>query len=449
MTPDDVLRFERRVPRYTSYPTAADFTAAVDAARYREWLGAVPPDEELSLYVHIPFCSSLCWFCGCHTSVARHHQPVAAYLRLLRREIDIVALALGGRRRVVNLHWGGGTPTILRPADIRRLAAQIYTHFRLTADTEFAVEVDPRGVRRKVIAALAEVGVTRVSLGVQDFDPEVQRAINRIQPFDVTERVVGWLRAAGIDALNIDLLYGLPGQTTAGLVETVDKTIALKPSRVAVYGYAHVPWMKRHQKLIDEARLPDVRARLDLAAAAAGRLAEHGYLAIGLDHFVLPSDPMAEAAREGRLKRNFQGYTVEPATTLLGFGTSAIGTLPQGYVQNALRTRDYRSAIEGGGLAVVRGVAMDADDRLRRGVIERLMCDMEVDLDDACRAAGADPTALADGLEALAPLEACGAVSIDGRRVRVMPDARVLLRVVCAAFDRRLAPIAERHSPAI
>ena len=272
MTPDDLLRFERRVPRYTSYPTAADFTAAVDAACYREWLGAVPPDEELSLYVHIPFCSSLCWFCGCHTTVVRHHQPIAAYLGLLRREIEIVALALGGRRRVVHLHWGGGTPTILRPADIHRLADRLHTRFRLTAGTEFAVEVDPRGVRRKVIAALAEVGVTRVSIGVQDFDPEVQRAVNRIQPFDVTERVVDWLRAAGIDALNIDLLYGLPGQTTAGLVETVDKTIALKPSRIAVYGYAHVPWMKRHQRLIDGAG--PVFADLGFAAASMAGIGE-------------------------------------------------------------------------------------------------------------------------------------------------------------------------------
>ena len=449
MTPDDLLRFDRRVPRYTSYPTAADFTAAIDAARYREWLGAVPRDEELSLYVHIPFCSSLCWFCGCHTTIVRRYHPIAAYLKLLGREIEMLAVALGGRRRVVHLHWGGGTPTMLRPAEIHRLAAHFRTRFRLTAGTEFAVEVDPRTVGPKTVAALAEAGVTRVSLGVQDFDAQVQRAINRIQSFELTKRVVDWLRAAGIDALNIDLLYGLPGRTAAGLVETVDKTLALNPGRIAVYGYAHVPWMKRHQKLIDERLLPDAVERVRQATAAAARLVERGYLAIGLDHFATPSDPIALAARAGRLRRNFQGYTTDPSTVLIGLGASAIGTLPQGYAQNAAEIPAYRAAIDGGGFATVRGVEVSDDDNLRRAIIERLMCDLEVDLDAVCRARGRVAADFAREIEALAPLRAGGAVHVAGNHVRVAADARLLVRVVCAAFDRHLPITGERHARAV
>ncbi|MCH7931317.1 MAG: oxygen-independent coproporphyrinogen III oxidase [Proteobacteria bacterium] len=449
MTPEHLLRYDRRVPRYTSYPTAADFTAAVDAVRYRQWLSEIPPGEDLSLYIHIPFCTSLCWFCGCHTTVVNRYSPITAYLALVEREIEMVRDALGGSRRVVHVQWGGGTPTILRPDGVWRLADSLNLAFDVAADAEFTVEVDPRGVHRSTIAALADAGVTRASLGVQDFDPEVQRAINRIQSFDATARVVDWLRAVGIDALNIDLVYGLPGQTVHGLTDTVDRTLALNPNRIALFGYAHVPWMKRHQRLIDETQLPNAARRLEICNAARARLLERGYVAIGLDHFALPSDPLAVAVREGWLRRNFQGYTTDRAAVLIGFGASAIGDLPQGYVQNATRTPDYRAAIETGVLAVVRGIALDAEDRLRRDVIERLMCDLEVDLDEVCRVNGANPAAFAEDLAALAPLEACGAVRLEGRRVRVTPDGRLLLRVVCAAFDRRLASDPRGHALAI
>ena len=449
MNADDLLRYDRRVPRYTSYPTAADFTSDVDAACYRRWLGALPRDAPLSLYVHIPFCSSLCWFCGCHTAVVRHYDPVAAYLELVEREIDMLADALGGRGRVTNLHWGGGTPTILRADDVWRLTARLRERFTFAPGAEFAVEIDPRTVARATVAALAEAGVTRASLGVQDFDPEVQRAVNRIQPFDLTRRVVTWLRDAGIDALNIDLIYGLPRQTVAGLTDTVDKTLELEPHRIALFGYAHVPWMKPHQRLIDESLLPDAAGRLRLFSAAAARLVERGYVAIGLDHFALPADPMVVAARHGRLHRNFQGYTTEQALALLGLGASAIGTLPQGYVQNAARTPDYRARITAGEFAIVRGVESSGDDRVRHEIIERLMCNLEVDLDAVCRANGFRPERFAPEIEALAPLETGGIVRIVGRRISVSPEARTILRVVCAVFDRRLPPEARRHAPAI
>ncbi|MFQ5958531.1 MAG: oxygen-independent coproporphyrinogen III oxidase, partial [Alphaproteobacteria bacterium] len=400
-------------------------------------------------YLHLPFCAKLCWFCGCHTTVVNRYPPVAGYLDTLAREIDMVAAALGARRRVTHLHWGGGTPTILRPDDIRRLAARLRARFDVAADADFAVEIDPRGVTRETVAALADAGVTRASLGVQDFDPAVQRAVNRVQPFDLTARVVDWLRAHGIGALNVDLLYGLPEQTVAGLVKTVDRTLALAPQRIAVFGYAHVPWMKRHQRLIDETRLAGAAERARQAMAAAARLVERGYVAIGLDHFALPGDTLAVAARAGALRRNFQGYTTDRAEVLLGFGASAIGTLPKGYVQNVVGTPEYRKAIDGGALAVVRGVAVDADDRLRRAIIERLMCDLEVDLDAVCRAHGSAPAAFAREVEALAPLEACGAVRVDGDIVRLMPEARLLLRLACAAFDRRFGAAGERHARAV
>ncbi len=451
MTPEDILRHDRKVPRYTSYPTAADFTGAIDDARYRRWLAAMPKGEDISLYVHIPFCDSLCWFCGCHTTVVRRRQPVARYLDLVMDEIDMLVTALGPKRRVAHIHWGGGTPTILGGGGITRLAERLRGGFSFSNDMQFAVEIDPRTVPRDAIAALGAAGVTRASLGVQDFDPTVQRLINRIQSFETTERVVDHLRAAGIDALNIDLLYGLPAQTEAGLMATVDKTLALAPHRIALYGYAHVPWMKRHQKLIDADRLPDAGARQKLFNAAMARFVEGGYVAIGIDHLALPTDPLAKAARDGSLRRNFQGYTTEPAAVLLGLGTSAIGFLPQGYVQNAARTADYRAAIKAGRFATTRGIEMTEEDRRRGRIIEQLMCHMEVDLKAMDGRGDGGPADgwkedFADALAELAPLEACGAVQRKGSRIKVPPEARLLLRVVCAAFDHRL-PAADQTAP--
>jgi oxygen-independent coproporphyrinogen-3 oxidase len=449
MNRDDLLRYDQRVPRYTSYPTAADFSPAVDAGCYGDWLAALPAGEEISLYLHIPFCREMCWFCGCHTTVARGDRPVDAYLTLIEREIDLLADSLGPDHPVVHIHWGGGTPTILGPDGISRLAGRLHDRFSVTSDAQFAVEVDPRIVTNEIAMAMAEAGVNRASLGVQDFDAKVQRAINRIQPYDMTAQVVDWLRGAGIEALNIDLIYGLPEQTIAGITATVDAALKLEPQRIALYGYAHVPWMKRHQKLIDEAALPNTAQRVALCEAATAGFLEHGYVAIGLDHLALPTDSLAVAAREGTLRRNFQGYTTEPAEVLLGLGTSAIGTLPQGYVQNASRTTDYRAAIEGGDFATARGIAVTDDDRLRRRLIERLMCDFEVDLAGLCGGADEAAAEFAEDIAALAPLEAQGVVRVDGNRVRVMPEARLLLRVVCAVFDRRLRRHAERHAVAV
>ena len=444
-----LLKYDRRVPRYTSYPTAPHFDAAVGAREYRRWLERLDPAIALSLYIHVPFCSSLCWFCGCQTTVVKSYRPVAAYLDLLAAEIDMVADVLRPHRRVAHVHWGGGTPTILKGSDLLAVMARLRRRFDLAADAEVAVEVDPRSFDPGLAAALAAAGVDRASLGIQDFAPKVQQAVNRRQSFDVTKRGVESLRANGIDAINFDLMYGLPHQTVPGIVATVDQALELAPDRIALFGYAHVPWMRRHQRLIDESALPGARLRLALYRAAGRRLAERGYVAIGLDHFARPADPLAEAQGSGRLRRNFEGYTTDDAGALIGFGASAIATLPQGYAQNAAKVPEYRKAIEAGDFATVRGIGIDDEDRLRRDVIGRLMCDLGVDVAEACRRYDQPPDHFAPELARLAAMGADGLLTIDGPRVLIREQARPIVRTVCAAFDRYLQQDEVRHSAAL
>jgi oxygen-independent coproporphyrinogen-3 oxidase len=442
MNPELLAKYDRPVPRYTSYPTAPHFHAGIGADDYQRWLAELPPDARLSLYLHVPFCLELCWYCGCHTTVARRYQPIAEYRDLLLRELDLVGAMLGGRRPVGHIHLGGGTPTMLAPHDLRTVGERVHRRFEVLADAEVAVEIDPRRLERATIEALAAIGINRVSLGVQDVNPEVQRAINRWQPFAVVERAVDGLRAAGIEGVNLDLMYGLPHQTTAFVLRTVETALRLAPERLALFGYAHVPWMKRHQRLIDEAALPEGPERSAQLELAAARLADAGYVAIGLDHFALPHDALATALREGRLHRNFQGYTTDAAPALLGLGVSAIGSMPQGYVQNAAAIPGYREALRAGRLPTVRGIEISDEDRLRRSIIERLMCDFAVDLDGA---AGW----FASELEALAPLAADGLVEIGDQVIRVPPATRPLVRAVCAVFDRYLERGMARHSRAL
>ena len=441
--------YERPVPRYTSYPTAPHFHAGIGASAYRRWLGELDPAEAISLYLHIPYCRELCWYCGCNTRATRRYGPLADYRGRLMAEIDLIAQALPQRMRVGHLHWGGGTPTILSPGDFLALQHRLRVLFDIDPAAEIAIEIDPRNLDAPMIAALAEAGVTRASLGVQDFDPEVQRAINRWQPFDMTRAAVEALRAAGIVNLNFDLIYGLPRQTVASILDTVDRAVGLAPQRIALFGYAHVPWMKGHQRLIPEETLPDGQARWDQATAAAGRLQAAGYRWIGLDHFAWPSDSMAEAASNGRLHRNFQGYTTDPSRTLIGFGASAIGALPQGHVQNSPDVRTWSEAIAAGKLAINRGIALDTDDRLRRHVIERLMCDLAVDLGHAATAFNQPSNYFDSEGERMEALAADGLLEIEGRRIALTDRGRPLMRLVAAVFDRYLEPGLSRHSRAV
>lgn len=449
MNADLIVAYDRRVPRYTSYPTAPHFTAAVGAEEYAAWLGAVPPGDRLSLYIHVPFCAELCLYCGCHTTVVRRYAPVAAYADLLRSEMALVAGLLPGRHALSHLHWGGGTPTILSADDLTRLGEAITAHFDFAADAEIAIEIDPRTFKPEQAAALAGMGVNRASLGVQDFDPVVQRVINRVQSFEQTLQVADWLRAAGIAALNLDLMYGLPHQTVDSVIRSVEMALRLAPQRVALFGYAHVPWMKRHQALLPEASLPKPLDRFAQMRAAAEAIRSAGYVAIGLDHFALPTDSLAEAQRTGRLRRNFQGYTTDDSATLIGLGTSAIGRLRQGFVQNAPATVAYRQALSAGRLATVRGVALAATDRLRADVIERLMCDLAVDLTHVAQEHARSETEFDAELSRLDEMARDGLVARDGYRISVPEEARPLIRNICAVFDQHLAPDGVRHSQAV
>jgi oxygen-independent coproporphyrinogen-3 oxidase len=442
-------RYDTRVPRYTSYPTAPHFHAVAGDEWYRDRLAALRPGSPVSLYLHIPFCRAMCWYCGCHTRVAKDDVPVAAYVAALRREIDLVAAAIGPRVTVRHIHWGGGTPTLLSPATFLAIARDLAGRFDLAADAEHAVEADPRTLSGEQVEALAAAGVTRVSLGVQTLSESIQHRINRIQPFAEVAGAVESLRRSGIGALNVDLMYGLPTQTAADVAATVDAVATLAPSRLALFGYAHVPWMKPHQQRIDEAELPGAAERLRQLLAGADRLALHGYRRIGMDHFARASDALAHAAGSGRLRRNFQGYTDDQSPVLIGLGASSIGELPQGYAQNAVAIPDWRKAVFAGRLPVARMRELTAEDRLRRAVIERLMCDMAVDVE----AVLADRGWPADHLdEALARLEgpaADGLVSVSQRRVQVADGAWPFVRSIAAAFDAYLAPSETRHARAI
>ena len=441
-----LARYNRPVPRYTSYPTAPHFTPAIGAADYRRWLTAVSVDTPLSLYVHIPFCDTLCWFCGCHTKIVRRYEPVARYLDLLIQELELLATALGPGHTLGHLHFGGGSPTILQADDVARFLGRLRSDFSLSPNAEFAVEIDPRDITNAQIDAWAAAGMNRVSLGVQDLDPTVQAAINRHQSLAETAAVVARCRQAGVTGVNIDLMYGLPHQTVAGVIDTARQILTLAPDRLALFGYAHVPWMKKHQRLIPEASLPDTHERLRQSEAARDVLLTYGYQAIGLDHFARPDDPLALAQAAGRLNRNFQGYTTDCAEVLLGVGASAIGALPQGYVQNEPDLRRYAATLASGSLPVVRGIAIDDEDRLRRAVIERLMCDLAVDLPAICAGFGMPLDHFASLARDLDAVAADGLIRFNGDRLELTEKGRPFLRSVCTLFDSYLQAGQARHS---
>lgn len=439
---------ERNLPRYTSYPTALAFGPEVDEATARRWAGE-PREAPASVYVHIPFCRTLCWYCGCHTTAPNGYRRIAAYLDVLHREIDLWAAALGPGPGAAHLHFGGGSPNAVRADDFIALVAHLREVFRLEPTAEVAIELDPRVLDRAFIAALAEAGVNRASLGVQTFDPDVQARVNRIQPFEAVARSVEALRAAGIAGLSFDLMYGLPGQTPESVAATASAAADLGPDRLSVFGYAHVPWFKKHQGMIRTEELAGLEGRWAQAEAADEALVARGYERIGLDHYARAGDPLATAARRGALRRNFQGYTTDAADVLVPLGASAIGRFAGGYVQNARATNIWAQAVRAGRLAVERGVAVAPEDRLRGRMIETVMCDLAADAGAVCEAEGFAADALDDGLTRAAALAADGLCAVDGRRVAVPADARRLVRAVAACFDSRLPEAAGRHSRAV
>jgi oxygen-independent coproporphyrinogen III oxidase len=439
---------EKAVPRYTSYPTAPHFHADLTPEVAAGWLGALAPDARLSLYLHVPYCRAICNYCGCNTKAALRDAPLDAYVATLHKEIEVAANAAPARR-VFFIHWGGGTPSLLGPDRLKKVWAALGARFDLSRVDEHAIELDPRTVDEALCEGLAAIGVNRVSFGVQDLNAHVQQAIGRVQPFEIVERAVRLVRAAGIAAVNLDLMYGLPEQTTDDVQRTAHLAASLDPSRLAIFGYAHVPWFKVHQKLIDAAALPGAAERIAQAAAARAVLEAEGFRAIGLDHFARETDPLAIASRAGLLRRNFQGYVTDDADALIGLGASSIGQTPQGFTQNAPDVAGWRRMVEAGHLPVVRGVAISDDDRLRAGAIERLMCDFALDFGALARCVTGDETALDDAISQLDELARDGVLVRDGRKISITRAGEPFVRLAAAAFDAYLKRDAARHSAAV
>lgn len=444
-----IEKYGRSVPRYTSYPTAPHFSQNVNEFTYRDWLSDLGDQHSLSLYAHIPFCDSLCWFCGCHTKHTRKYKPVSDYLAVLKLELAKIAALTGGRPKLNRLHWGGGSPTILTQEDILSLADCIRCHFSPSNAFEFSVEIDPRGLNDGQMDALASAGLTRASIGVQDFNSHVQQHINRIQTFDETLRVVQGLRQRGVQSLNLDVMYGLPGQDIHDLRSTIEKVVELAPDRIALFGYAHVPWMKAHQGMIREDLLPDPMARFEQAEQAASLLVAVGFSRIGFDHFAQPTDNLAVSARNGSLRRNFQGYTDDTADALIGVGASAIGKLPGGYIQNSVATGDYVRRVLDTGLAPVKGYRLEPEDRMRAHLIERLMCDYEISAPDLVSSFGDPAQELVGELKQLAANDPDELFDRDGDRFFVTERGRPFIRTIASTFDSFLGSAAARHSIAV
>lgn len=442
-------KYAKPVPRYTSYPTAPHFHAGIGNREYGAWLSALPEGARLSLYIHIPYCDRLCWFCGCHTKQVARYEPIAKYLLSLRAEIEAVAARLEGRGTVTALHFGGGSPTMVSPADLAALNTLLRTRFTFAPDAEISVEIDPSDMTPEKTEALAAIGMTRASLGVQDFDLTVQKAINRLQSFEQTKEVVDAVRAQGVRSVNLDVLYGLPHQTIASVLSTVDQVLSLRPDRIALFGYAHVPWLKKHQTMIDETALPGAQSRFEQARAAAEAITAAGYQAIGIDHFALPEDGLARAASDGSVQRNFQGYTADRHDALIGLGASAIGKLPQGYVQNVVATEDYRRAVAQSGTAIVRGLVLSDEDNLRGYVIEKLMCNFGFNFADLRKKFGQAAEPVIAEAQLMLNYDPDGLLFRAGDHFGLTPIGRPFVRSVAAGFDAYLLEGGARYSVAV
>ncbi|HEY0275598.1 MAG TPA: oxygen-independent coproporphyrinogen III oxidase [Paenirhodobacter sp.] len=439
--------FDARVPRYTSYPSAPHFTADVGAPDFQRWIEAIPSGSRISLYMHVPFCRRLCWFCACRTQGTQSDEPVRAYAETLLRELALLRAHLAPGVTLSRLHWGGGTPTLMPAEMIRRLAGAIFDAVPMGEGAEFSVEIDPNEIDAPRMAALAESGMNRASIGVQDFDPQIQQVIGRDQSYETTRAAAQMIRDCGIRSLNADILFGLPWQSREKIAQSVQKLLSLDPDRVALYGYAHVPWMARRQVMIPSDHLPTPQERLALFQAARDLFVADGYDEIGIDHFALPSDGLAQAQKAGRLRRNFQGYTDDTAEVLLGIGASSISRFPQGYAQNAPATSAHIAAIRAGRFSITRGHAFSAEDRLRARLIEALMCDFHMSSAELIRDYGADPA----GLDTM--LQSCAAhfgdmVRIGPDGLSIPPQALPLTRMIARHFDTYdLSPTG--HSSAI
>ncbi len=439
--------FNARVPRYTSYPTAPQFGKDIGGDTFADWVRALAPGSRISLYIHIPFCRRLCWFCACRTQGTSSDAPVIAYVETLKAELALLRAALPEGVTLSRLHWGGGTPTLLLPAQMRDLAGAIFDVVPLGPDSEFSVEIDPNEIDDARLDALAAAGMNRASIGVQDFDAEIQAIIGRDQSYEITQAAVQAIRARGVRSLNADILYGLPNQTNAKLAASVQKLLSLSPDRVALYGYAHVPWMARRQQMIPSDTLPRPEERLDLFETARRLFEWDGYDEIGIDHFARPEDGLGRAMRAGTLRRNFQGYTDDTAEALVGLGASSISRFPQGYAQMNPATSGWTKAVRAGQFATTRGHVFRGDDLLRARIIEALMCDFAVRKAELSSRFDVTAEAL-DALFAPVAEKFAGYVTHDAAGLSIPVRGRPLTRMIAAAFDA-YAMDSKGHSSAV
>jgi oxygen-independent coproporphyrinogen III oxidase len=437
-----IRKYDVSGPRYTSYPTADRFVEAFGERELRQWLakrGLGGVSQPLSLYVHLPFCDTLCYYCACNKVVTRDHSKSAKYINYLDKEMALLECSLEGRPTIGQMHWGGGTPTFLARDEMRALMEAIGRRFERSPDCECAIEVDPRRIPSGTMDFLASLGFNRVSIGVQDFDPQVQKAVHRLQSEEETRRAVGEARAAGFRSVNLDLIYGLPKQTLDGFSRTLDQVIALDPDRIALYSYAHLPKAFMPQRRIAEADLPSAESKLQIMSLAIGRLTRAGYLYVGMDHFARPDDELALAQAQGRLQRNFQGYSTRRGSDLIGLGVSAIGAIGPTYYQNQKRLEDYYAALDEGRLPVARGLELTPDDLVRRAVIQALACHFRVSMESIELAHLIEFRGyFAQELKSLRRLADEGLVELQDDWIVVTAKGRLLVRVVCAVFDRYL-----------
>lgn len=438
-----IRRYDRNGPRYTSYPTAQEFKPGFDLARYQQAAVDHASNADLSLYVHIPFCASPCFYCGCNKVITRDTRRAELYVQYLIREMGLQAALFKQDRPVKQLHFGGGTPTFLSAVQMQTVMHALRQHFHLvddSAETEFSIEIDPRTLHAESLPLLAQLGFNRLSLGIQDFDPDVQAAVNRIQSAEATLNSIRQARELGFGSISVDLIYGLPRQTLTSFARTLDQIIAVRPDRLAVYGYAHMPTLFKPQRQINAAQLPDAAQRLALLQLTIQKLTDAGYLYIGMDHFALPQDSLVKAMRAGTLQRNFQGYSTHAATDLIGLGVSAIGSVGNVYVQNARALGEYYRRLDNDQLPIERGVRLSKDDELRRAVIQQLMCNGTMDYDQLSAQLGIDVRQyFARELDALQSLAADGLIEMNLDGLRATPPGRLLIRHVAMVFDAYLA----------
>lgn len=435
-----IAKYDYPVPRYTSFPTAVQFKPVQDAGTYFDCLTNLTQSELVSLYVHIPFCHSLCHYCGCHTKIVHSYSPIAAYIDTLIKEIELVGRNLKAPQSVSRIHFGGGSPNYAKTQDIKRILETLGRYFDLSS-AQTDMECDPRLLDEEKISDYATLGLSRISLGIQDFDAGVQKAINRLQPFDMVKKQIEALRRSGIHHINFDLIIGLPKQTLETVNKTLDKVLELQPARVAVFPYAHVPWMKKHQKLLEKYEMPETSLRYEMAKLTETRLKEAGYEAIGIDHFARPDDPLACASKNGGMRRNFQGYTDDPVRTILGFGLSSISQFEEAYTQNTTEAPLYRKTVDNGEVPLARVLTLTQDDQTRRKLIEELMCNFTVNFKDYKN--------IPVPRSALALLERDGLVEITGSQLQITQIGKTFVRIIASLFDPYFKVESNRHAKAV